>query len=215
MTSLYWFGRYGPRSKSATDQIKLTFSPTAVIAAGLLFGRDWLSGESDVRDAAEPPTAAEILVSDVADGNQRMPDLAHLGDGRVAAVWDSDHPGAVKKDVFMRMLDGDGALLDDNRRAHVVLFDEASFATVSGTLLRDPDPGPAKNLGMGFYVTDGAAAEVSYTLVTGSTAAAVVVTGSGGASLALESSAILVVNPGHRRRGRDRAARLQAAFRRG
>ena len=26
MTSLYWFGRYGPRSRSATDQMKLTFS---------------------------------------------------------------------------------------------------------------------------------------------------------------------------------------------
>ena len=29
--SLYWFGRYGPRSRSATDQMKLTFSPKLFI----------------------------------------------------------------------------------------------------------------------------------------------------------------------------------------
>lgn len=53
--------------------------------------------------------AEDIRISEATIGDQQLPALARLSDGTLVAAWDSGHPEAERKDVYLRTLTGDGA----------------------------------------------------------------------------------------------------------
>ncbi len=77
--------------------IVLVIAVMAVLGVGGMFGWNMLTGGDEVR------------LSGATAGDQKEPALTRLTDGTVVAAWDSEHPKAERKDVFLRTLGVDGA----------------------------------------------------------------------------------------------------------
>ena len=97
------------RGRRRARRILLAFAIVALLATAGLVIWDQVSA------------GGEIRVSDVTAADQQEPALARLSGGILVAAWDSNHPEAERKDVFLRTLGSDGTPSGDPIRVNTTV----------------------------------------------------------------------------------------------